>query len=271
MKTNFIVAACLLVVALAGQAAEPSRIAKIEDTSGVKTDVSELLCSFSGAARYSDAYNCISITTSSYEVAIPTSRLISIVSSATNAEVTYLWRGQQRTISGTLDANLSGKSDFGSFELSSSKLRQLTFSEAPAPEEAEQRDNTLRPAAVILTNGMSIAFYKIERYDSYYSQEGYLIGGTTRYNHYKDFRFMRGESLATLEFAAIKKLEFTADGAVTVMLKNGLTASGKLSNADDARVLGWTGETKQGLVFLAPDLVHTVEFGEPSTIDKTGK
>jgi hypothetical protein len=74
-----------------------------------------------------------------------------------------------------------------------------------------------------------------------------------------------------LEFSAIRKLEFSAGDTVTVTLKNGNTTSGKLSNVEDARVDGWTGETEQGYVFLEPSLVRAVEFGESSSTDKKGK
>jgi hypothetical protein len=275
MKTtrSLITAACVLVVAVAALAAEPSRTAKIEDTSGVKTDVTNLRCSFStaNAPRFSGARGCISITTSGYEVAIPASCLISITSSGDKAEVRYSWRGQERTISGTLAGNFGGESDFGHFSLSASKLRQLTFTDAPTPEKTEQRYGTRYSASAVLTNGMTLSISSFQRHASYFSTAGYIAGGQVVYNHYTDFRFMRGESLATVEFAAIRKLEFSDGDTVTVTLKNGNTTSGKLSTVMDAGVVGWTGETEQGLVFLAPSLVRAVEFGESSAADKKGK
>jgi len=46
------------------------------------------------------------------------------------------------------------------------------------------------------------------------------------------------------------------------VLKNGKTASGKLFTEGHPCVDGWSGETDQGLVFIAPNLVRSVEFGE---------
>jgi hypothetical protein len=273
MKTklpNLIAAVCVLIVAVTAQAAETSRTAKIEDTSGVKTDVTKLQCSFPAESRFSGARDCISISTSGYLVAIPAAGLISITTSGEKAEVRYSWRGQERTISGTLAGNFRGQSDFGGFSLSASKLRQLAFTDAPAPEKPEQRYGTPYPASVVLTNGTTITFSSIQRHASYYSTAGYIMGGQTVFNHYTDFRFMRGESSASLEFAAIQKLEFSAGDTVTVTLKNGNTTSGTLSNVQDAGVDGWTGETEQGYVFLAPSLVRAVEFGESSSTDKKG-
>jgi len=245
-------------------AGEPSRAAKFEDISGVKTDVTELECSFKGSSRFSDLDDCIGIATAGYEIAIPASRLISIKCAGDKAEVTYDWLGQQRTISGILDAKFSGKSDFGEFELASEKLRHLGFADKPVAEKKEPY-GTPCPASVSLKSGAIIRFSDLKRHASYYSTEGYIMGGSTRYLHYCNFKFMRGESLATSEFAAIRKLEFNADDNVIVSLKNGNTGSGKLSSKDDARVDGWTGETEQGFVFLPPALVQSIEFGDSGT------
>ena len=97
------------------------------------------------------------------------------------------------------------------------------------------------------------------------------MGGQTVFNHYTDFRFMRGEASAILGFAAIHKLEFSAGDAVSVTLKNGNNTSGKLSNVQDASVDGWTGETEQGYVFVAPSSVRVVEFGESGSTDQMSK
>jgi hypothetical protein len=178
--------------------------------------------------------------------------------------VTYQWRGQQRTISGALDANFTGQSDFGSFELSSAKLRQLIFNgpSAAADLRPPALQGQIVTASVVLKNGTTIVMIGLQRHASYYSSEGYIAGGETRYNHYTDFRFLRGESLTTVEFAGIQKLEFSGADTVTVTLKNGHVATGKLSGKDAARLDGWTGETDQGLAFFAPDSVRAVEFGE---------
>jgi hypothetical protein len=262
---------CVVVAALVSHAAEPSRTAEFEDASGVKTEVTELQCSFPGITRFSSASDCIGITASNYQIAIPVSRVISITCSGNKAEVSYAWRGQQRTISGTLEATFIGNSDFGGFALDSSKLRHLSFADKPAPEGGKQPYGTPFPASITLTNGTSIHFFDLQRHASYYLFGGHPFDGLPHYNYYSDFRFMRGESLATLDFAAIRKLEFSAGDGVTVSLKNGNTTSGKLSSSEDNRVDGWTGETEQGLVFLSRSLIRSVEFGEFSTSEKKSK
>jgi hypothetical protein len=271
MKTKLptlIAAVCLLIVAVTAQAAETSRIAKIEDTSGVKTDVTKFWCAVPTGDRFSGVNNCIRIDISrGYWVAIPFSCLISITNSGNKAEVMYYWRGQQRTISGHLRGTFGGESDFGSLSLDSSKLRQLAFS-APPLEKLGLRPGNL--ASVVLTNGTTITFSDINRCARYFSTEGYMSGGTMVTETYIDFQFMRGESSATLKFATIRKLEFSAGDTdtVTVTLRNGNTTSGKLSNEKDARVDGWTGETEQGIVFLDPGWVRSVEFGDASSTNE---
>jgi hypothetical protein len=260
MRTLLVAAQAIISIPLM-QAAELSRKATIEDISGVKTDVTDPRCSFHESSRFPSAYDAIMIKTADWDVAIPTSRLRSIKVSGSSAEVTYDWHGQTRTTSGELNAEIAGKSEFGDFKLDASKLRQLTFSTAPSANEQPSRQ-AADSATVILTNGTRVALSALKRHASYYSSEGYILGGTTRYHHNSDFSFMRGESLATLKFGAIAKLDFGPDEAVTVTLKSGSSASGKLSRNGDARVDGWTGESDQGSVFISPDAVRAIEFGE---------
>jgi hypothetical protein len=267
IANNLIAAVCLLIPAVATQAADASRTARIEDTSGVKTEVSDLKSSFETYSRQAPderADDCVHITVPYCEVAIPTSCLLSITSSGGLTTVTYQWRGQQRTISGALDANFAGQSDFGTFELSSAKLRQLIFNgpSAAADLRPPGPQGQFVTASVVLKNGTALVMTGLQRQASYYSSEGYIVGGATRHNHYADFRFLRGESLTTVAFAAIRKLEFSGEDAVSVTLKNGHVATGKLSDKDDARLDGWTGETDQGLAFVAPASVRAVEFGD---------
>jgi len=260
MRTVLVTAQAVISISFI-YAAEPSRKAAIEDISGVKTDVTDPKFSFGSSDRFSGASDAVMIKTADFEVAIPTSRLRAIKVSGTTAEVTFDWHGQTRTTSGQLKAEIAGKSDFGDFKLDASKLRQLTFSTAPS-EEAKPSRRPVDSGTAILVNGTRVGLFSIQRHASYYSSKGYLIGGSTRYYHYSDFSFMRGESLATLNLGAIAKLEFGPDEAVTVSLKSGSSAVGKLSNHEDARVDGWTGESDQGSVFLPPKSVRAIEFGE---------
>ena len=76
-----------------------------------------------------------------------------------------------------------------------------------------------------------------------------------------DFRFIRGEALATVKFTDLQRLEFESQGSVTVTFKNGNRAAGKLSDSNDAGVKGWTGETDSGLVFVSQESVRAITFG----------
>jgi len=258
-KLTAISLACVFAAPLSGQDTSTIRIATIEDVADIQTDVSEPRASFSGSQRFSGAYNCLGLTVADYELAIPIDRIVSIAASGEAAEVIVDWRGQQRTLSGTLKGSLTGKSDFGEFTLGAEKVKQLAFKSPPARQDAGSRSD--QNATLFLENGHQVQLAGIQRYDSYFSTAGYIMGGSTRYNHYDDIRFMRGESVATVKFADLAKLEFDGAGSVTVTLKNGKTATGKLATGDDAEVEGWTGEAEGGLAFVAPKSVRAVVFG----------
>ena len=257
-KMIAIAMACALVTALSGQTPSASRIAAVEDVAGVKTDVSDPSANFDGWERFSDASGCFSLTMPDYELAIPVDRIVSVVVSGKAAKVIVDWRGQQRTVSGTLKGSLTGKSDFGDFELVAEKIRQLAFKSPPAEQQAARSGQS---GTLLLKNGQQIQLAAIERYDSYYSSEGYIMGGSMRYMHYDDVSLMRGESVATVKFADLQRLEFDKAGAITVTLKNGNSATGKLASGDGAGVKGWTGESDSGFVFVSPESVRAVVFG----------
>jgi len=272
MKTKVIAAVTVLFFAVTTQAAESSRKATIEDTSGVNTEVTELECS-DHSSGHGDGFinsemdsNNIIVFSSGPDIAIPISHLISITSVGGKAAVTYLWRGQQRTISGQLDTECIGKSDFGDFKLNLSKLRKLSFSEAPSNEENVE-SRFLFPASLVLKSGGAIALSNVCRRAVYFSSEGYFVGGSDRYVGFNSFSFMRGESLATLEFYAIRKLEFSGANAFTVTvivtLKSGATTTGTLPQSGKERVNGWWGLTDKGYTYVDQALVRSVEFGTP--------
>ncbi len=57
-----------------------------------------------------------------------------------------------------------------------------------------------------------------------------MVGGRVRYLHYTDFCFLRGESLATVSFDKIKRIDFSGEKDVAVILKNGKKATGTLAS-----------------------------------------
>ncbi len=252
--------ACASMTVLAGQTPNAIRMATVEDVAGVKTDVSAPRASFDGWQKFSGGIGpvgCLSLTLPDYELAIPIDRVISIVVSGKVGEVVFDWRGQQRTLSGTLKGSLAGKSDFGDFTLAADKIKSVAFKSPPSNQGAAGSDQS---GTLFLENGHQIQLAAIRRHDSYYSTAGYVIGGSTRYSHYDDILFMRGESIVTVKFEDLQKLEFDAAGAVTVTLKNGNTATGKLATGAGAGLEGWTGEA-DGFVFVAPESVRAVIFG----------
>jgi len=213
--------------------------------------------------KFYRASDALSISTPDFEVAVPTDQLLSIQVTGSSAEVTYNWRGQPITVSGELQGEITGKSDFGDFKLSAAKVRQLSFSSPPNPTKAN-RPSLAVSVVVTLKSGKRMTLSSFQRHHSFYSTEGYILGGSTRYHHLTDFRFQRGESLATLKFDAIRKLEFGDGNTVTVILMNGTSGSGGLSTANDAGVSGWTGESEYGNVFIHPNVVQAIEFTDAS-------
>jgi len=237
------------------------RTAVIVDKAGVTSDVTEI--SFSGDfSRFYKVFGkSIVIGTKTFEIAIPICNLISVEVKGESAEVRYQWMGYEKTISGELvSETFKGKTDFGEFKLNSSKLKRLTFKEGPTVVMKEEKPLAY-DATLVLTDGTKIPVANLKRHDSYWSSEGYLIGGRTRYHHYTDFRFLRGESLLTVPFENLKTIEFGPEGKVDVMLKNGKSATGKLSDEDDAGVDGFTGLCDEGEFFINPDHVKSIEFG----------
>lgn len=236
------------------------RTAVIVDKAGVTSEVTEI--SVSGDfSRFDEASGeGIVIGTKMFEIAIPIGNLISVEVKGKSAEVRYQWMGYEKTISGELGSEtFKGKTDFGEFKLNSGKLKRLTFKEGPTVMKEEKP--LTYDATLVLTDGTKIPVANLKRHDSYWSSKGYLIGGRTRYYHYTDFSFLKGESLLTVPFENIKTIEFGPGSKVDVTLKNGKSATGKLSDEDNAGVDGFTGLCDEGEFFINPEHVKAIEFG----------
>lgn len=243
-------------------AAEPKRKAVIEDTAGVKTDLLEV--GFSGnVRRFNSSYGSIAVLTKPLEVAIHLDNLKSIKTKGKEHEITYIWLGQEKTLVGTLDAGeFSGKSEFGDIKMPTSKLKELVFSELPSTNwETVKKEMSKKPTyTLMLTDNTEVTVSDLRRHASYYSSEGYLIGGETRYSHYTDFCFKRGESEVTIEFAKLKSIEFGSEKTVTVTLASGTSAPGTLSSGRSG-IDGFTGINEAGEFFVRPGSVKKIVFG----------
>ena len=194
------------------------------------------------------------------DIAIPTDALISIESKGDSHTIRYRWRGKELTITGKLfEGYLTGESDFGGFKLHTRTLSSLNFNQPPHSEEKQYEDS--KGATITLEDGTQItAVNGLRRHVSYYSTEGYIIGGADQYLHYDDFRFLRGQSLSTVKFTAIKRLEFEDEKDVSVTLKNGKQTSGTISTEQDNNILGFTGTFTQGKFFVSKKRVKVIEF-----------
>ena len=260
-----------LVLALSSISAargdEAKRSATIEDTAGVKTEVTDLR--FPRRPRFRALWNGIGVSTKDFEVGISIDDLKSLLVKGDTVEVTYEWLGQEKKLTGRLlSGQLRGGSDFGEFKIEASKLKKLTFASPPPPksEEAKKKlaESRLRNrATLVLSDGTEVPVSDLRRHDRYYSTEGYIIGGSTRYVHYTDFRFKRGESLVTLEFSKLRSIEFGSENGVTVTLGNGKTATGTLPNEGGAGVDGFTGIYESGEFFIKPEFVKRILFDSP--------
>lgn len=239
--------------------AQSKRTAVLEGSAGVTSEVTELI--FSGSlSRFDHVTNRIAVITPIFDVAILIDSLISIETKEKSVNVRYQWRGQERTITGKPQGGVfKGKSDFGDIELSINKLRKLTFKEPTVP--TTEKEMVSFDATLILTDGTKVPVANLKRYDTYYSSSRFGLGGSTIHAKYSDFRFLRGESLATVAFKEIKNITFQSYNNVTVTLKNGKKAMGTLSTEARARVKGFTGIYEKGEFFISPSHVKAIEFG----------
>ena len=236
---------------------ESNRSATIVDTAGVTSDIKDVRFYNWQSEQHFGFHGLAFPLTSGLEVAVRIESVTSIVMQGKNHKVRYLWRGLENELLGTAKgARLEGKSGFGDLTLSLEKLKQITFNE-PATN-APTVENPLE-GSLTLSDGRVVPVKDPKRYASYYSTAGYLIGGRTRHVRLNDFRFLRGESLVQLSFDKIDTIEFVA-GSVTVRLKNGNTATGKLSEEELERVDGFTWIGDDGYYFADAKHVKSIQF-----------
>jgi hypothetical protein len=253
-------AAILLVAVFAHTAVaqDVKRTAIVVDKAGVLSEVTDL--SFSAKLQqFDNSYGRIALFADPYDIAIPLDNLIAIEASADGYTVTYLWRGKECITTGKwFSGDFTGKSDFGDLKLHTSDLKSIKFDRPPTIKKEEEKDSNL--ATLTLVNGARVTVNNLKRHNSYYSTAGYLIGGKICYVHYTDLRFLRGESLVTVGFEKIKRIEFTGEKGVSVTLKNGKKATGDISTVEGGTIVGFTGVFDKGELFIAKKHLRTIEF-----------
>lgn len=246
--------ACFGVSSVIAQSGKRSGV--IVDTAGVQSDVRKIEF-YSDCYAHFALYGPCFVRTPGFEVAVPIESVTSIVADGKNHKVRYIWMGQERELLGIAEAaRFEGDSDFGRFTLALEKLKQITFK---TPAENATKPAKALEATVTLSNGRVLPAKNVQRYASYHSTAGFIVGGRTRYDHLDDFTFLRGESLARLPFDQISVLAFNGS-AVTVTSKNGNSASGKLSTGGEASLHGFTWIGEDSYYFAEPAQVKSIQF-----------
>ncbi len=261
MKQILWTAAILLIAVFVHTAVaeDAKRTATVVDKAGVLSEMTNL--SFSAALeKFDNSYGRIAFSADPFDIAIPLDNLISIEAKGDGHTITYLWRGKELTTTGKLfSGEFTWKSDFGDLKLYTSKLKSIKFDRAPTVKKEDEKAGNL--AILTVSSGAKVTVNNLKRHDRYYSREGYLIGGETRYGHYTDFRFLRGESLVTVDFKKIKRIDFTGEREVSVTLKNEKKGTMNISAEAEADIVGFTGAFEKGEFFIAKEHVKIIEFG----------
>jgi hypothetical protein len=250
--------------------AQTNRRARLEDDSGVKTDVANLRFladdqrDFSPAAKL---YGYLILSVEPLKFAIPLTDIKSITSTIDkgqkNFKVLYISWGQENKISGHIYGEFVCNSNVGQLKIPGNKLKELLFIDPPvATGQKEMHDQSLKKnrATLVLQNGTEISVGYLERYYTYYSRERYIIGGEYVDAHKDDFPFQRGGSLLTLNFGELNSIEVGSGGAVSVKLRNGNSISGTLVLSGENGVIGFTGISDNGDVFIDVKSVKRIEF-----------
>jgi hypothetical protein len=274
-RMNSQVNTCLIVVlflasTILAQSSQPKRKASAEDTAGIKTELTGVRYEAAAKNIRSYGWNRIVVLTDPLQFLIKLDDVKSINKIANDSwEVTYVWAGQEKRISGRLAAGeFTGESDFGQVKISATKLKSLIFGDPPIALSEQEKASLVKDllrdrARVVLANGTDMAAASLRRNFSYYSTAGYIIGGEMVHSESSDFSFNRGESLLTLDFGKLKSLEFGGNSTVTVTLANGNSASGTMASGRNG-ITGFSGISDKGWFFVEREFVKRITF-EPTT------
>ena len=236
------------------------RMGTVVDIAGATTEVEDLrFGSVQMYREFREAGDHIAFETEGFDVAVPLDHLIKIEAKGKAHTFTYHWAGKEFSLTGSLfSGEFKGKSDFGDITLDASKLRSLKF--AQTPKIIDELPKMSNPATLSLANSNTLAVDMLRRWNISYSTSGYLVGGETIGVPYTDIRFLRGESLVTVPFDNIKRIDLIGDEEVSVTLKNGNEAKGTLSSKGGDDITGWKAVSSKGMIFLPKENVKSIEF-----------
>jgi len=198
-------------------------------------------------------------------------------------DVTYRTDVKIRKITGKISlSSVHGDSDFGTFSLSLSKLRSITFNHPKPANTSGARLKTKAPtktskaktkkipeytAKIMLTDGTALQLDAVQRHESYY-YSAYAPPGFhntnsgTRYVNAKNIIFVRGESTITLDFAKLKGLKLEKEGKVSMTLTNGKNLTTPLSKKDGEALDGFNGRQGSIRYFVPVSAIASVEFAD---------
>ena len=247
---------------------EQKRTAVVVDTTGQSTEVTDLYSHMGGGERYGffgGSTPCLVVETGTFEIAIPLENLVSVARTGELSTVKYVLKSQEFTATGKLGStDLTGKSDFGSLSISTAKIRRIDFKSPPTPgEEYEYKvSKPPVPATLTLLDDSVVPVTRLRRFYRYFSTFGYIMGGEWKPGTDEVIEFIRGESKSTVTMENIAKVEFGAGGALSITLRNGNSATGKLGS--EKVVEGFCGTFEKGYFFIDKKHIKSIQFGGES-------
>lgn len=299
MKKLFSLHSILLILVffsvIYGQTME--RTAVIVDQSGMSTEVKNLSIGAGQPAKYYEAYGKLVVFTETFDVLIPGSNMISIeyIGDGTKNkrifDVSYYWMGVKKMISGNLiDISLTGQSDFGSFSISSTELKQLRFSQVS--DKIKQKEEFHSNGYITLSDETKLEFgdrstgtsftqkkYTLKRH-TYYSyryknplpqnakdmmlkQQRFEWVSGVKSGYYESIAFDRGKSQGLVEFKDLKSIEFEGENNrnIIITLKNGNSTKAIINESGDVRDFdGLIGVCGKGEFYIERKNIRIVYF-----------
>lgn len=156
-----------------------------------------------------------------------------------------------------MSGNFIGDSDLGEISISYEKLKKMVFKQPPV-ENAKIRAASFTDT-LILTDGLKISVANLRR-RSWYNSTLWIPPQRT-FSGYSNIRFLRGDSMVTLDFSKIKKLTFEPGKCVKLTLRNNSEITGKVPDQESVELLGFSGIYEEGLFFISPKKLQAIEFG----------
>lgn len=246
----------ILAFSLAGIAIadEQDRTAVVEDTAGQSTEVTGLHVDVDTRYELCDG-SCLAVKTGTLEICIPMENLVSVVQTGELSTVKYVLRGQEFTAKGKLRAtSVNGKSDFGGFYISTGNIRRIEFKSPPTPGGGSEVSGS-PILKLTLLDGSIVPVTRLRRFYRYFSTEGYIMGGEWKTEVEEAITFIRGESTSSVAMQDIAKVDFGADDTVSVTLRNGKSATGKVSHS-----LDFCGTFEKGCFVIEKEFIKSIEF-----------